>query len=116
MKASISYLKKEKFEESLELEDIGNCSLLAYDSLAQEYYFNIVSILGDVTVKKFGPLQSDNINIDHYFSYTKFTHSYDEKKIHKDIYTFINSYDICQVEEISIDKFFDKENKIKELL
>lgn len=115
MKASINYLKTEQFEESIDLEDIGNCSLKAYDSLAREYYFNINSSLGDVTVKKFGPLQENDNEIKTYFNYSKFTHFYDEKKIYKDIYAFINSNDICQVEEISKDEFFERFKNLKEL-
>lgn len=97
------YSIKKTFNESIDVVDIGNTALKCVGSQYDEYYIILKTVMGKVSIIKFGPVTPD-IDIlvnDFTVSYKKI--DYKEMAIHKEVDKFINDFrkEITAVEEIT---------------
>lgn len=85
------YLSRVVVEEEIEIEDVGNCAILANDDFANYYGLVINTVLGTTKVFEFGPVTGDkNIPPENsYQSITTFT--YDVRKCNNHIDKFLNN-------------------------
>lgn len=105
--AIFNYLKVTRFDDSIEVEDTGNCTLTAYNDEGKQWFLNIRTELGWSTVKEFGPVIAETSSIEYnfYYSYNKF--EYKEKRLYKTIEDFVNNNrrEITQIFEIDEEEF-----------
>ena len=64
MKETFEYLYTVKAEDSIEVEDVGNCCLKVLNDTGYEWFLVIDTKLGDCFVKTFGPF---NVDIENHF-------------------------------------------------
>ena len=96
--------------DSLDIEDIGNCTLKCFNDFGDAYYFNSKTSLGWVTIKQVGPLSSNDFEQSYIYSYRYTKKEYNQKMLYTTIDKFINDpkKHITQVFIISEDEFYDK--------
>jgi hypothetical protein len=97
------YSIQKTFNESIDVVDIGNTALKCVGSKYDEYYIILKTVMGKVSIIKFGPVTPDIevlIN-DFTVSYKKI--DYKEMAIHKEVDKFINDFrkEITAVEEVT---------------
>lgn len=91
--------------DSFSVEDIGNCSLRAYNDLGQSWLLVIQTILGFSYILEYGPL-NNNGEIPNYL-FSRFDKiEYSEYKLEKRIDKFLNDPKrlITQVEEYDLNE------------
>lgn len=110
---TFDYLRTVTSLDYIEIPDIGNVCLCAYNDDGQEWYILISTKEGWTEIKEFGPLFNNHTVT--YFNYNKFAREYSDKKNSKVINDFINNTrrEITQVLEIEEDEFIEKFNSIK---
>ena len=97
------YAIQKTFNESIDVADMGNTALKCVSNDYSEYYIILKTVMGKVSIIKFGPVTPD-IEIlinDFAISYKKL--DYKEGAIHKEIDKFINDFkkEITAVEEVT---------------
>jgi len=92
---------------TLEILDTGNVFLIGQDTLSQEYYLCIQTILGQTTIIKYGPIIPEITVMPNTCNYTYSRIDYNERKIAKQIESFLNPSNfnlvearICELDEI----------------
>jgi hypothetical protein len=97
------YSVQRTFNESIDVVDIGNTALKCVGSKLDEYYIILKTIMGKVSVIKFGPVVSDLDVLINDFSVSYKKIDYKEMAIHKEVDKFINDFrkEITSVEEIT---------------
>ena len=107
---NIEYFYQEMPTDSIELESAGNTYLQANNDSGDEWYLGIKTDLGWTTVKQYGPLTIDMDNIGYSFNYNYSKFEYNEKKLYKIIYDFLNDKRrlITQAQEIDADTFQER--------
>lgn len=115
---TIDYYYVQEAMDSIEIEDIGNVSIQVNNDSGESWLLQIVTDLGWVTVKQFGPVSVDELSLGYSFLYNYFKMEYKESKIVKVIQNFVNSStkNITQALVISDDDFQSILNKIKEVM
>ena len=97
------YSIQKTFNEAIDVVDIGNTALRCVGSRLDEYYMILKTIMGKVSIIKFGPIVPDLevLMNDFEVSYKKI--DYKENLISKEVNKFINDFkkEITQVEEIT---------------
>lgn len=97
------YSVQKTFNETIDVVDIGNTALRCVGSKLDEYYIILKTIMGKVSIIKFGPVAPDIEMLlnDFTVSYKKI--DYKETAIHKEVDKFINDFkkEITTVEEIT---------------
>lgn len=97
------YSIQKTFNESIDVVDIGNTALRCIGNQLDEYYMILKTIMGKVSIIKFGPIMPDLDVLlnDFEMSYKKI--DYKENLISKEVNKFINDFkkEITQVEEIT---------------
>ena len=97
------YSVQRTFNESIDVVDFGNTALKCVGSKLDEYYIIIKTIMGKVSIIKFGPVcpDLDVLINDFTVSYKKI--DYKEMAIYKEVDKFINDFrkEIESVEEIT---------------
>ena len=97
------YSVQRTFNESIDVVDIGNTALRCIGSKLDDYYLIIKTVMGKVSIIKFGPVIPDIEMLlnDFTVSYKKI--DYKENLIHKEVDKFINDFkkEITKVEEIT---------------
>ena len=85
------YLKTSQYQDSIEIESVGNCALQAINDEADSWILLINTELGSSIVIQAGPinLDFDEIGDNVYISRSKF--EYNEKRLYKIIFDFINN-------------------------
>ena len=91
-----SYYQTTVINAELEVEDVGNCAIKAYNDLGVEYILVIDTSMGWSRV-----FQMNNIRLDFDLLLPKTTQTYDkipydDRKLRKVISSFLNSNDITQ--------------------
>lgn len=99
---------------TIEIDDIGNCCLLSRNELEEERYLVIQSILGETTVIYYGPIVPDIEQLPMKVSYTYSRFDFDERKLIKQINTFMS--DATHVELCKLDYIRDKMKNMIELI
>lgn len=99
--------------DSIDIVDIGNCSLQAYNDDGQEFILLIETKYGYTTVYQFGGMLADSIEANS-FSMIKYGFEYQDKKVEKCIKDFLRDKKkkITQVFEIEIE---EAKNRYREL-
>jgi hypothetical protein len=97
------YSVQRTFNESIDVVDIGNTALKCVGSKLDEYYIILKTVMGKVSILKFGPVCPDIevlIN-DFTVSYKKI--DYKESAIYNEVNKFINDFrkEIASVEELT---------------
>ena len=97
------YSVQRTFNESIDVVDIGNTALRCIGNKLDDYYLIIKTVMGKVSIIKFGPVIPDiEMLLDDFtVSYKKI--DYKENLIHKEVDKFINDFkkEITKVEEIT---------------
>lgn len=113
------YLYKIEVQESIDIEDIGNCAIDAYNDLGYEWMLLIVTHDGNTEIIEYVPILPDLEN----YSPSRVSCSYErmqfrESKVSKVIDKFLNdSYKgITQVFEISPEEIIPKIKNLTEFL
>ena len=107
---TFEYLKVEEYKDSIDIEDIGNCTINIINDDGKEWYLSISTELGWSEIKTFGPLTVDINTLGYSFAYTYNKIEYDSKKLFKIIDKFINDDKkvITEVIELSKDDFIQR--------
>lgn len=113
---NFKYLATVTKQEDIELENIGNCCIDAYNSLGFEWILIIKTTLGSTEIIEYGPLVLDlekYLPANVIYNYSRIDFS--ESKIIKRIDKFLNdgSRDITQALEIDLQ---DAKTKIKNIV
>lgn len=106
---SFEYFATRVINASLDIEDIGNCAIKACNDRGEEYYMLIETRLGQTRKFIYGPAMPDfdllpaSVNV----SFNRF--EFTEKRISKDIRSFLNNpfYQITQAFEISKEELLE---------
>ena len=118
MQKSFEYIKVQTAMESIEVEDIGNTSLEAWNDFGLRWYFYSETDTGMTTIKEFGPLCSSLDTSKLSFEYSLERKEYNEKYICKRIANFLNNpkREITQVNNIELGDLESKIRDVKKLL
>ncbi len=102
MKQTYEYMHVVTSMDSICVEDIGNCNLIAFNDEGELWLLSINTYLGNTYVLEMGGIDTNINDISTYFTYKKYCFQYNEKKINGIINKFINNpqRNIIQVEEI----------------
>ena len=97
------YSVQRTFNEAIDVVDIGNTALKCVGSKLDEYYIILKTIMGKVSIIKFGPVCPDLEVLLNDFSVSYKKIDYKESVICREIDKFINDFkkDIKTVEEIT---------------
>lgn len=101
------YLKTSQYQDSIEIEDIGNCILMSLNDVADCWVLFISTKLGYCFVVQAGPVNLDFDEVSQNVYLSKNSFEYNEKRIHKIIHEFINNpkRTITSVQEIQEDEY-----------
>jgi hypothetical protein len=97
------YAVQRTFNESVDVVDIGNAALKCVGSKLDEYYIILKTVMGKVSILKFGPVCPDIEVLQNDFSVSYKKIDYKEQAIFKEVDKFINDFrkEITSVEEIT---------------
>lgn len=97
------YAVQRTFNESVDVVDIGNATLKCVGSKLDEYYIILKTVMGKVSILKFGPVCPDIEVLQNDFSVSYKKIDYKEQAIFKEVDKFINDFrkEITSVEEIT---------------
>lgn len=97
------YSVQKTFNESIDVVDIGNTALRCTGSNLDEYYIILKTIMGKVSIIKFGPVVQDIDVLFNDFSVVYKKIDYKENLINKEVDKFINDFkkEITNVEEVT---------------
>ena len=91
MTKSFDYLYTTSAMSSVEVKDIGNTLIQAFNDNGLEWFLYIKTLMGETVVKIFGPFHvQDETYFPYGFVYTLSKFDYNEKKLLKIIDNFIN--------------------------
>lgn len=97
------YSVQRTFNEAIDVVDIGNTALKCVGSKLDEYYIILKTIMGKVSILKFGPVCPDIDVLINDFSVSYKKIDYKEMAIFKEVDKFINDFrkEITSVEEVT---------------
>ena len=85
------YLKTTQYQDSIDIESIGNCCLQTINDEADSWVLLITTELGYTTVIQAGPINLDFDEVSQNVYILKQSFEYNEKRIYKLISEFINN-------------------------
>ena len=91
-----NYLINTTTNASLEIEDIGNSKIQAFDDIGNEYYLVIKTALGWTEIFEFGPILRDLQELPPKVGFSYQRIEYNERKIAFIINRFLNEHDVTQ--------------------
>ena len=117
MRKTFEYLYTIRAEDTIEIEDIGQCCIQAFNDLGYYWYLIIETELGRSTVKYMGPFHADDDLMNNFNKGFRFDYSitdYKESRLSNVIDTFINDpkKNISQVLLVDNEAAFDDLSKI----
>lgn len=97
------YSVQKTFNEAIDVADIGNTALKCVGNKLDEYYIILKTVMGKVSILKFGPVCPDLDMLINDFSVSYKKIDYKESAIFKEVDKFINDFkkEIISVEEIT---------------
>jgi hypothetical protein len=97
------YSVQKTFNQSIDVVDMGNMALRCTNRIKDEYYLIIKTVMGKVSILKFGPVCPDIDALLDDFSTTYKKIDYKESTLYREIDKFINDFkkDIDTIEEIT---------------
>lgn len=84
------YLKTSQYQDSVDIESIGNCYLQSVNDSADSWILSVETNLGYSTVTQAGPINLDFDTPGSSLYISKQSFDYNEKKLYKIISDFIN--------------------------
>jgi hypothetical protein len=107
----IDYKAQRTFDETLELDDPGNCAVLCHGAfrdnritLPGDYYMLISTIMGKTIIIKWGPIMPDIVELPNGYSLDIKTFQYKEPTIERELKMFINGPERGIYEAVAITK------------
>lgn len=104
---NIEYMIQVTAGDSIDIDDIGNCCIKAYNDSGEEYYLYTKTYLGWVDIIQYGPATPDFEQLPKIVSYSYQRIEYDTRKLERIISTFLNNKysgitqaSLCDVNEI----------------
>lgn len=86
----IEYFYKTENQDSLEIDNIGQCYIVAYTDTGDQYYLSVQTEMGFTTILEFGPISEIEYNSKtFYINSVEFEFS--RYKIEKRIHKFLNT-------------------------
>lgn len=85
------YFYREAITDEVEIEDIGNCNILAYNDYGSVNVLIVRTQLGLTSIMTYGPIQPDVDLLPKYVKCTFKRIEYNPRKISKEIDTFLNN-------------------------
>ena len=84
------YMARVVVDDSIDIDDIGNCCVQANNDRGQTFYLLIKTKLGWTEIVEYGPIEIDKVELPYkvYYSYVK--QEYNERKIASRIDKFLN--------------------------
>lgn len=109
------YLAKVQRQESIDIENIGNCAIDVYNDLGFNWVLIIKTIEGVTHIIEFGPTLPDIVALPEKVIYDYDRIDFNEKKIKRIIDSFLNDYtkNVTQAFEIG---FEEAKSKIRNLV
>ena len=107
MTGHFEYGKSVSYLDSIEIENIGDCCIQAFNDMGEEYYLIVETRYGQTKVLEYGPFLGGAIPDFCYEKYSQF--QYSENKIEKIIDKFLSSHELTQAVEIDME---DIENNL----
>ena len=109
-----NYIKTLNYMDSIDIDDIGNCCIQAFNDYGLEWILKIETKLGWSTTKIFDPFEADKNKMSDNFMYVKSSTEFNHKRIYKKIDDFINDpkKEITQLLLIEDDNYLEKLNNI----
>lgn len=94
----------------IEIDDIGNVSLIANTDNDDEFYLYIHTSLGQTTIIQYGPINPDFDTLPNFVSCTYQQVTYNDKFLKNTIRNFINNskYHITQVQVVDAKELAEK--------
>jgi len=113
---TFNYLKQIEFQDTLDIEDIGNVVLDIFNDDGLEWILSIDTSLGFTKIVTCGPFVADTVSIGNFFNFNYSQIEYNEKKLYKMIDNFINDdkRTVTQVFFINQDEVRKKLHSIRE--
>ena len=112
------YLYEVKATGFLEIENIGECCLVANNDFLQEQILIITTEMGKTKIIQYGPIFVDNVQTPNNISYTFSEIDFSDYKIDKTIEKFINDpkFRTTQVRVVEFEEAMDKIIDLREFL
>ena len=109
------YLAQITTTADIEIGNIGNTCIQAFNDVADEYYLYLHTDLGRTTIIEYGPIVADMEELPDFCICNYSVIDYNEKKIDKIIDKFLNNptRKITQAQEISAEHFKECVKDIK---
>lgn len=114
---NFNYLARIVSDASIDIDNIKECGIIAYNDHGEEFYLIITTALGNTRLFSQGPISpngniSDNVKCEYHSFAT------DDRKIKSFIYKWLNEKEkeITQAEEIDIDELRQKLVNIAEYI
>ena len=105
MNKTFEYSAVVQTEEEIDIENIGNCSIIANDVIGKNWCLIIQTSLGFTDIFEFGPMfESGELPNSIKFTYNRIP--YDDKKISRYISNFLNRKDgvIIQARQVELEE------------
>ena len=99
---SFPYFKQEIINAELEVEDIGNVAIKAFDDLGNEFVLVIDTYIGFSRIFQFGPIRADLDVIPDYCSMSYSKIEFNQRSLVKTIDAFVNRKGVTQA--VVVDK------------
>lgn len=110
---NFSYLCTRTFEDSIEIEDIGNCCIDALNDSGDEYYLIIETELGGSTITECGPFMADMGPNTGFFYFSHNYRPFKESSIKKVIDKFLND-ERKEITQVFLTDKWDAKIRIRE--
>ena len=116
MEATYNYLPTTTYEDSINIENIGECCLECYNDLGEGYYLWVTTSLGMTKILQYGPYYDDITPTYCNYSFQQF--QYSEQKIDRTISKFISDPKkaITQIQQVEPEDILDKLIDLKEFM
>ena len=112
------YLYEVKATGFLEIENIGECALIANNDFLQEQALIITTEMGKTKILQYGPVFVDNVQSPSEVTYSYCEIDFSDYKIDKRIEKFINDakFRTTQVKVVDIEEALDRITDLREFL
>ena len=112
------YLYETKATGFLEIENIGECCLIANNDFLQEQVLIVSTTMGKTKIIQYGPIFVDNVQPPTDIQYSFYEFDFSDYKIDKRIDKFINDpkFRTTQVRVVELDEALDRIIDLREFL
>ena len=112
------YLYEVKATGFLEIENIGECALIANNDFLQEQILIITTEMGKTKILQYGPVFVDNVQTPSEVTYSYSEIDFSDYKIDKRIEKFINDakFRTTQVRVVELEEALDRITDLREFL